>query len=113
MTGNRWCAALAPSHAPGKGVLARGRQSQRGARSRVRVQRPGGSTLPRRIGPHLSARLSSDNRRAGRKAVVVDTNRNPKADTFADPLKADIFAELRQPPKLPLTEPICSVTVST
>jgi hypothetical protein len=96
MTATRWCAALAPSHAPGKGVLARGRRSQRGARSKMRVQRPGVSTFPRRTVVQLSARLSSYNRRAGQKAVVVDTNRNSRADTFAELLEADIFAELRQ-----------------
>src|SRR5215472_16112493 len=97
MTATRWwCGALAPSHAPGKDVLARGRRSQRAAQSKMRVHRGGVSNLPRRTRFKLSVPLSRDHRRAGRKAIVVDTNRNPRADIFAEPLEADIFAELRQ-----------------
>jgi len=106
MTATRWwCGALAPSHAPGKDVLARGRRSQRGAQSKMRVHRGGVSNLPLRTGFKLSVPLSSNHRRAGRKAIVVDTNRNPRADIFAEPLEADIFAELRQPREAAFTRP--------
>ena len=91
MTATRWCAALAPSRAPGKGVLARGRQSQRAHDPKCGYHDVRVSTFPLRIGPTLSARLSSDPRRAGRKALWEDTNQNLRADTFAEQLEADIL----------------------
>src|SRR5262249_27346636 len=96
MTGTRWCAVLAPATRQEKASWHAAGRARAAHDPKCGYGDLGGSTFLRRTGPKLSARLSRDNRRAGRKAVVVDTNRNPKADIFAEQLEADIFAELGQ-----------------
>ena len=110
MTGDQVVRRARASHAPGKNVLARAWRSERYARSKMRVQRRGLSTFrdasDGSFPPGSPATIGEPDGKA-----VVDTKRNPRADTFAEQLEADIFAELGQAEQVPLTEPIGSVTV--
>ena len=85
------CRARA-SRAPGRNVLARGRQDERGTRSKMRVAGVGMAWLQPRIAGSFLLGSPQGDKRAKQKAAV-DTAR---AKSSAPP-RADIFAELPWP----------------